>query len=156
MVQGLRRLRAGLSGEGDCDEEEVVFSIWYLVFGMGEKIKIKSFVDLIAWQEGHRMVIEIYKITENFPGKEIFGLTSQMRRAAVSVTSNIAEGFSRNTSKDKYQFYCVASGSLTELQNQLIIARDIKYLEKENFNKIAKQTIGVAKLLNGLKRIKNT
>ena len=98
----------------------------------------------------------VYKVTEKFPSKEIFGLTNQMRRAAVSITSNIAEGFSRNTSKDKYQFYCMAHGSLTELQNQLIIARDIKYLNKDEFDKIATQSIRVAKFISGLKRIKNS
>ncbi|HBI33741.1 MAG TPA: four helix bundle protein [Candidatus Moranbacteria bacterium] len=117
--------------------------------------KIQSFTDLEAWREGHKLVLEIYKITQEFPKEEMFGLVSQMRRCAVSITSNIAEGFSRNTSKDKYQFYCVAHGSLTELQNQLLISRDIGYLEKVKFDKIALQTISVAKLLNGLKRIKN-
>jgi four helix bundle protein len=116
--------------------------------------KIKSFTDLYAWQEGHKLVLMIYKITDKFPDKERFGLISQMRRCAVSVTSNIAEGFSRNTVKDKCQFYSMAHGSLTELQNQLIIVRDVKYLDKENFTKIADQTIRVAKLISGLKRIK--
>jgi four helix bundle protein len=123
---------------------------------MEGKIKIKSFTDLIAWQEGHKLVVMIYKITEKFPNKEIFGITNQIRRSAVSITSNIAEGFSRSTSKDKHHFYCIASGSLSELQNQLIISRDIKYLEKELFDKIANQTIKVAKLISGLKRIKNS
>ncbi len=120
---------------------------------MGEKIK--SFADLYAWQEGHKLVLLIYKNAKNFPKEEMFGLTSQMKRASVSITSNIAEGFSRNTSKDKVQFYSIAHGSLTELQNQLIIARDIKYLDKENFSKIAQQTIRVSKLISGLKRIGN-
>lgn len=70
--------------------------------------KIKSFTDLRAWREGHKLVLMIYKETENFPSKEIFSLTNQMRRAAISITSNIAEGFSRNTAKEKYQFYSMA------------------------------------------------
>ncbi|MEK7162988.1 MAG: four helix bundle protein [Patescibacteria group bacterium] len=119
-----------------------------------KKDKIKSFTDLYTWQEGHKLVIIIYKETEKFPQKEIFGLINQMRRAVVSITSNIAEGFSRNTTKDKFQFYSVAQGSLTELQNQLIIARDVNYLDSESFKKIANQTIIVNKLLNGLKRIR--
>ena len=121
-----------------------------------EKTKIRSFTDLYAWQEGHKLVLQIYRITKEFPRDEMFGLISQMRRAAVSITSNIAEGFSRNTSKDKVQFYSMAHGSLTELQNQLIITRDIKYLNKEEFSKIANQTVTVHKLITGLKRIKNT
>lgn len=74
----------------------------------------------------------------------------------MSITSNIAEGFSRGTVKDKVQFYCIDHGSLTELQNQLIVARDIKYITKDEFNFLAKQTILVHKLITGLKKIKNT
>lgn len=126
----------------------------YLVLCM-ENAKIKSFTDLNAWKLGHFLVLDIYKITKKFPPEERYGLISQMQRAAVSITSNIAEGFSRNTNKDKVQFYCIAHGSLTELQNQLIIARDLKYLDKINFDSIAQQTIVVGKLINGLKKIKN-
>ena len=75
-----------------------------------EKLKIKSFTDLNAWKEGHKLVLIIYRVTEKFPRKEIFGLISQMKRCAISITSNIAEGFSRNTNKDKYQFYCMSQG----------------------------------------------
>jgi len=121
-----------------------------------QKSKIKSFTDLNAWREAHKLVIMVYKVTKNFPNKENFGLTSQMRRSSVSVSSNIAEGFSRATNKDKYQFYSIAHGSLTELQNQLLIARDVGYLEEENFNRVASHTVIVNKLINGLKRIKNS
>jgi len=120
------------------------------------KAKIRSFTDLNAWKEGHKLVIVIYQITKNFPKEEIFGLTNQMRRCAVSITSNITEGFSRQTVKEKVQLYSISHGSVTELQNQLVIARDIKYLSKEEFNKIAEQTIIVHKLITGLKKIKNT
>ncbi len=119
-----------------------------------EKSKIKSFTDLNTWKEGHKLVLMVYKIVEKFPRKEIFGLISQMKRCVVSITSNIAEGFSRNTTKDKYQFYSMAQGSLAELQNQLLIARDVGYLENDEFQNIAQQTIIVNKLINGLKRIK--
>ena len=122
----------------------------------GEKPKIKSFTDLNTWKEGHKLVLMVYKTSEEFPQKEIFGLISQMKRCVVSITSNVAEGFSRNTIKDKYQFYSVAQGSLAELQNQLLIARDVGYLKDGEFQKIAQQTIVVNKLINGLKRIKNT
>lgn len=118
--------------------------------------KIKSFTDLFAWKEGHKLVLAIYKETESFPNKEMFGLVSQMRRASVSITSNIAEGFSRNTSKDKCHFYAIAHGSLTEIQNQLVIARDVGYLSQVKFAQIANQTILVSKLINGLRKILNT
>ncbi|OQY68791.1 hypothetical protein B6D29_00290 [Microgenomates bacterium UTCPR1] len=114
------------------------------------KQKIKSFTDLIAWKEAHKLAIFVYEATKLFPKEEIYGLTNQVRRAAVSVSSNIAEGFSRRSNAEKRQFYYQALGSLTELQNQLLIARDIKYLTKEKFNELANQTISVSKLINSL------
>jgi four helix bundle protein len=115
---------------------------------------IKSFTDLDAWKEGHILVLMIYEITKKFPKEELFGLVSQIRRAVVSITSNIAEGFSRQTYKDKLHFYCMALGSLTEVQNQLMISRDLKYLATDEFIKVFDQAIKVSKILNGL--IKST
>ncbi len=117
--------------------------------------KIKNFTDLNAYKEAHKLVLIIYKVTNKFPKEERYGLINQMRRATVSITSNIAEGFSRNTIKDKCQFYTLAQGSLTELQSQLLISRDLSYITKEDFNQIANQTVIVNKLINGLKRIKH-
>jgi four helix bundle protein len=117
-----------------------------------EDTKIKSFTDLNAWKEAHKLVLIIYKITKDFPKEEMFGLASQIRRAAISITSNIAEGFSRQAYKEKVQFYFVAKSSLTELQNQLLIARDINYVTEQDFDNIANQTVIVHKLLNGLVR----
>ena len=121
---------------------------------MGKTHSIKSFTDLDTWKEGHGLVLLIYNITKNFPKEEIFGLSSQIRRAAVSVTSNIAEGFARQTPNDKVHFYYMAHGSLTELQNQLIIGRDVKYINEKTFLKLADQSVIVHKLINGL--IKST
>jgi four helix bundle protein len=87
--------------------------------GIMKNGKIRSFTDLDAWKKGHELVLMVYKITKSFPNEEVFGLTIQMRRSAVSSTSNIAEGFSRHTHKEKIQFYSIALGSVTELQNQL-------------------------------------
>ncbi len=115
-----------------------------------ENNKIKSFTDLITWQEGHKLVLMVYKVSNLWPKEEQFGLTSQIRRAVVSITSNIAEGLSRYTWKDKMHFYSIALGSVTETQNQLLIAKDLTYLNKEDFGKIAEQTITVNKLINGL------
>ncbi len=117
-----------------------------------ETNKIQKFTDLYTWQEGHKLVLMIYKETENFPDKERYGITDQMRRAAVSLTSNIAEGFSRRSSKEKNRFYDMAQSSLVELQNQLIIARDVEYLSNEKFKIIADQSITANKLINGLLR----
>lgn len=114
--------------------------------------KITSFTDLITWQEGHKLVLMVYKKTEGFPSEEKFSLTSQIRRAVVSVTSNIAEGFGRQTNRDKVHFYVMARGSILELQNQLIIARDISILNPESFKKLSNQAVTVHKLMNGLIR----
>lgn len=112
--------------------------------------KIQSFTDLYSWQMGHRFVINIYNTTKKFPIEERYSLTNKIRRVAVSVTSNIAEGFSRKTVKEKQQFYSIALASITEIQNQLLISKDIGYLNQDNFNDLAKQSLTVAKLLNGL------
>lgn len=116
---------------------------------MGES-KIRSFTDLHAWQEAHRLGLDTYRVTKDFPKEEVFSLVSQMRRCAVSITSNIAEGFSRNTGKDKLQFYAIALGSTTELQSQLLMARDLHYVSQTYFKKIADRTVVTHKLINGL------
>lgn len=90
--------------------------------------KITSFTGIKVWQEGHQLVIMIYKETDIFPKREVYSLIDQMRRAAVSVTSNIAEGFGRSGYKDRLRFYCQTQGSLTELKNQLLVAKDVGYL----------------------------
>ena len=115
-----------------------------------EAKKIRSFTDLEVWKEGHNLVLMVYEATKSFPKDELFALTSQIRRCAVSITSNIAEGFSRQSFKEKVQFYFMARGSVTELQNQLLIARDVKYLNAAKFHEIAEQTVKVHKILNAL------
>ncbi len=112
--------------------------------------RISSFTDLVCWQEGHKLVLDVYKITTNFPKTEIYCLIDQMRRCVISITSNIAEGFSRRSKKEKDQFYYMALGSLTELQNQLLVARDLKYLTPQEFSRIASHTVLVSKLIRGL------
>ena len=114
-----------------------------------QKKKISAFTDLIVWQEGHALVLDVYRYSETFPQKEIFGLTNQMRRAAVSVTSNIAEGFSRQSMKEKVQFYSIAKGSLTELQSQLLVARDVGFLKEENYKILSRRVDTVGRLLTG-------
>lgn len=121
-----------------------------MVYSEKQNSKILKFSDLFAWKESHKLVLEIYDITKKFPKKEIFILTSQILRAAISVTSNIAEGFSRKSSKEKIQFYYTAKGSLTEVCNQLMIARDVGYITSEEFNVIWKQTEIAGKLITGL------
>jgi len=112
--------------------------------------KIQKFQDLIVWKEGHKLVIEIYRISRLFPKDEIFGLTSQIRRAVVSVTSNIAEGFGRQSYKDKCNFYQMAFGSIIEVRNQLLIARDVGYIKNSDFEAIDEQAVTVEKVCRGL------
>ena len=115
-----------------------------------ESRHIKSFTDLHVWQKGHILVLLIYKCTKKIPNEELFCLVNQIRRAAVSFTSNIAEGFSRNSYREKSQFYSIALGSLTEIQNQLLIAKDLEYIDKSTFEEIAKITVDLNKMMNGL------
>ena len=106
--------------------------------------------DLDVWKKSMDLVEAIYMLTQKFPDAEKFGLTSQMRRAAVSITSNIVEGFSRRGLKEKIQFYAVSSGSLTELQNQVIVSKDICYLQGKSLQNIQNQLTIVQKFINGL------
>lgn len=87
----------------------------------------KSFVDLFVWQKAHQLVLLIYEFSGSFPGSEVFGLTSQLRRAIISVPANIAEGFKKKGKKDKVRFLNIAHGSLEECRYYLILAHDLKY-----------------------------
>lgn len=118
------------------------------------KPKIQTFKDLEAWKQAHQCVLHVYKITRGFPKEELFGLVSQMRRCAVSITSNIAEGFSRASYREKAQFYSIALGSVTELQNQMEVSKDVGYLSEDEFLKAEAQLLTIHKIMNGL--IKST
>ena len=87
----------------------------------------KSFEELIVWQKAHQLVLSIYKFTDNFPKSEIYGLTLQLRRAAVSIPANIAEGFKKKTKPDKARFMNIAQGSLEECRYYLILTKDLGY-----------------------------
>ena len=112
--------------------------------------KIQKFTDLNAWKEGHKLVISLYGQTRKFPKSETFILTSQILRATISVTSNLAEGFARKSLKEKIQFYYMSQASLVEVQNQLLIAKDVGYLGDVEYQKIWGQTVVVHKLITGL------
>lgn len=91
--------------------------------------KIQSFEELDVWKKGRELVSGVYRITKDFPSEEKYGLVSQMRRSAVSVPSNIAEGFGRRSKLDKMRFYDIAMGSLYECQNQLVLASDQNFVD---------------------------
>lgn len=111
---------------------------------------IRSFKDLRTWQEAHRLTLAIHHATQSFPKREQYILVSQILRATISITSNIAEGFSKNTASDKINFYHIAMGSLTEVQNQLQLAKDLGYLPEELFQQLDNSCQTVGKMLMGL------
>src|SRR3989338_374226 len=116
------------------------------------KKEIKNFYDLDAWKQAHILVVEVYRITENFPKEELYGIVSQLRRAVSSITANIAEGFARYHFEDKIMFYYQARGSAAEVQNFLLIARDLKIINDEICKKLGEKSKEVQKLINGLIR----
>lgn len=114
--------------------------------------KITSFFDLDAWQSGHELAIAVYKLSRKFPKEEDFGLRSQVRRAAVSVTSNIAEGFSRDSYSDKCHFYVMSHASISELTSQFYLAKDLDYITSEDFSMLESMAEKTYKILGGLIR----
>jgi len=118
-------------------------------------MKIKSYNDLDIWKRSIKLVEDIYRLTKSFPKEELYGLTSQMRRAAVSIPSNIAEGFTRLHDKEYKQFLYIALGSCSELSTQIIIASRLKYLDDNTSNSllndleiISKMTMNLIKKIN--------
>jgi len=109
----------------------------------------KEYTDLEVWQECRKLTNHIYEFTKSFPKEEQFGLTNQIRRAAVSVSSNIAEGCGRQTAKDTINFLHISRGSLYELETQCFIALDQNYISKEKFDSIYSLTQSCKRLLNG-------
>ena len=119
---------------------------------MKEKTKTRSFTHLKAWQYAHKYALSVYQICGSFPRDELYGLTAQLKRAALSVPSNIAEGFNRFSDKEKINFYYIALGSLTETQSQLLLAKDLKYVSNLDFKKLAEESQTAQRVLNGLIR----
>jgi len=112
--------------------------------------KIQLFSDLNAWKKAYELVVLVYRLTDKFPVKENYALTGQMRRSVVSISSNIAEGFSRRGKRGKILFYSTSLGSLTELQSQVLIAKGVGYLTGEDVAAINERLTVVHKLINGL------
>lgn len=108
---------------------------------------IRKFEDLTAWQKAHHLTLKIYKLTQSFPAEEKFGLTSQIRRAAVSIPSNIAEGFTRHSNTEKIQFYNIAEASTEEVRYQLILSNDLNYAQTFQLQEDAAE---VKRIIGGL------
>ena len=112
--------------------------------------KSRSYRDLNVWKLSIELVKDIYQITTKFPPVEIYGLTNQLRRAAISIPSNIAEGQGRNSFKEIKQFLAIALGSLAELETQLIISHEIGYLNREDSSKLSAALDNIRKMLKAL------
>ena len=111
---------------------------------------MNSFRELIVWQKSMNLVTNIYQITSSFPAIEQFGLTSQIKRSAISIPSNIAEGFGRNSKNEFVRFLRISMGSLFELQTQLEIASNLGYLVKNKFNELQNNSIEIEEMLKAL------
>ena len=110
----------------------------------------QHYKDLVVWQKAMDLVIDIYKATDSFPKKEVYSLTDQIRRAAVSVPSNIAEGQGRQTTGEFRQFLGHARGSLLETETQILLSERLEYLDHETTESILRQAVEVGRILNGL------
>lgn len=117
---------------------------------MIDRVRTRHFRDLLVWQKAKLLVKEVYRATVAFPKNEIFGLTSQMRRAAVSIPSNIAEGYGRLTDGNMRVFLGQTRGSLFELETQIELARDLEFLDEEVTKELLVQCAEIARMLNGL------
>ena len=111
---------------------------------------MKTHFDLNVWKESIKLVKEIYSITTKFPQNEVFGLTSQIKRAVISVPSNIAEGASRQTNREFIQFLYIAIGSLSEVETQLIIAKELNFIKQKDIQISLENIINIKKMINGL------
>lgn len=111
---------------------------------------MKSYRDLVVWQKSFELAREVYILTDKFPKSEIYGLTSQMRRAAISIPSNIAEGFCRGSRREFAHFVSIAFGSGAELENQFLLAESLCFMKKEHFKKSNLLTSEVMRMLNAL------
>lgn len=111
---------------------------------------LKSYKDLIVWQKSFQLALEVYRVTKKFPKSELYGLTSQMRRAAFAIPSNIAEGYARKHRAEYIQFIRIAFASGAELETQLLIAKEVRLLEEKDFKKLDDLLTEVMKMLNTL------
>ena len=108
---------------------------------------MRDFHKLGIWQRSHQLTLDIYKVSKSFPKDELFGLTSQIRRAASSIPTNIAEGCGRASNKDYAHFLQIAIGSASEVEYELLLAHDVEYINDEAFNKLTSETIAIRKMI---------
>jgi len=108
---------------------------------------MRNFQLLDFWQKSHKLTLRIYQITQSFPKEELFGLTSQMRRSASSIPTNISEGCGRDSSAELKRFFIIAAGSTSELQYQLILSRDLSYIDSNTFKELEDEVMQIRKMI---------
>ena len=113
---------------------------------------MKTYRDLLVWQKSMVLVTEVYKISKHFPSDEAYGLTSQIRRCAISIPSNMAEGYGRNSTKEYIHFLRIATGSLYELQTQMEISLNLHYIDKSEFDRLYELSREIERMLSSLIR----
>jgi len=118
---------------------------------------VRSFKELAVWEKAHRLALEMYRVTKQFPKDEVYGLTSQMRRASVSISTNIAEGCGRNGDAELGRFLQIAMGSASELEYLILLAGDLQYLNQATCDQLGNDVIEVKKMLAGfIKTLRQT
>ncbi len=117
---------------------------------------MRNYEELTVWQKAHRMVLEVYRVTKDFPDDERFGLVSQLRRSAASIPANIAEGCGRNGDRDFTRFLSIAAGSASETQYHLFLAHDLKLIKQKEYMELDRQIKEIKQMLHGfMKKLKH-
>ena len=111
--------------------------------------KSKTFKGLIVWQKAHMLTLEVYKVTKNYPKEEVYALTSQIRRASVSIAANIAEGYKKKTTATKLNFLNISEGSLEEVKYYILLSKDLEYINTNKANELDNLADEVGRLING-------
>jgi four helix bundle protein len=111
---------------------------------------VRNYRELEVWEKSHKLTLELYKLSRGFPKEEMYGLTSQMRRAAVSIGANLAEGCGRRTSAELARFVRIAMGSASELDYHLLLCRDFEFIAEEQYDRAMRELVRIRKMLSGL------
>ena len=108
---------------------------------------MRDFHNLLIWKRSYQLTLDIYKVSQSFPKEELFGLTSQIRRAVSSVPTNIAEGSGRNSNKDFAHFLQIAIGSASEVEYELLLAHDLQYINKDEYERLINEMVAIRKMI---------
>ena len=108
---------------------------------------MRDFHNLLIWQRSHQLTLDVYKVSQSFPKEELFGLTSQIRRAISSIPTNIAEGCGRNSNKDIAHFLQIAIGSASEVEYELLLAHDLQYINKDEYERLINEMVAIRKMI---------